>query len=333
MKKISIALILIFLVFLTGCQNKKEVNIGLLMVPNDAILAKQMGLFEEKFGEVGYSVNYYVFDSGTKANIALNADGVDFATMGNINGLASLANNSNTEMVWIHETLGAVEALAVRTSANINSVEDLSGMTIATPFSSTAHYILLNVLKNAGIEDDVTITNMTTSQIITAWEAETIDAAYTWQPSLGTLIDNGGEVLISSEDMALLGYKTANVELARKTFAEENPELVEIYIACMQEANEYFNTNRTAAINDLANALDLTFDEVELQVNGSIWISLSDMQNAEFVSEYVDTMYDQTIFMLEQDLCDRVITREEVAVFINNSYALDVSDNENTLKD
>ncbi len=328
MKKLSITIMLIFLLFLTGCQNKKEVNIGLLMVPNDAILAKQMGLFEEKFGEVGYSVNYYVFDSGTKANIALNADGVDFATMGNINGLASLANNSNTEMIWIHETLGAVEALAVRTSANINSVEDLSDMTIATPFSSTAHYILLNVLKNAGIENDVTITNMTTSQIITAWEAETIDAAYTWQPSLGTLIDNGGEVLISSEDMALLGYKTANVELARKTFAEENPELVEIYIECMQEANEYFNTDRNAAINDLAEALDLTFEEVEIQVNGSIWITLSDMQNAEFVSEYVDTMYDQTIFMLEQDLCDRVITREEVAAFINNSYALDVNENE-----
>ncbi|XFA98885.1 ABC transporter substrate-binding protein [Candidatus Izemoplasma sp. B36] len=333
MKKLSITILLILLVFLTGCQNKKEVNIGLLMVPNDAILAKQMGLFEEKFGEEGYRVNYYVFDSGTKANIALNADGVDFATMGNINGLASLANNSNTEMVWIHETLGAVEALAVRTSANINSVEDLSGMTIATPFSSTAHYILLNVLKNAGIENDVTITNMTTSQIITAWEAETLDAAYTWQPSLGTLIDNGGEVLISSEDMALLGYKTANIELARKTFAEEHPELVEIYIECMQEANEYFNTDRNAAINDLAEALDLTFEAVELQVNGSIWITLSDMQNADFVAEYVDTMYDQTIFMLEQDLCDRVITREEVAVFINNSYALDVSDNENTLKD
>lgn len=331
MKKLQIILLLMLLVLLTGCGGGQQVNIGLLMVPNDAILAKEMGLFEEKFGEAGYKVKYYTFDSGTKANVALNAEGVDFATMGNINGLASLANNSDTEMVWIHETLGAVEALAVRTSANIESIEDLVNVqdaTIATPFSSTAHYILLNVLKNAGIEDQITITNMTTSQIITAWEAGTIDAAYTWQPSLGTLIDNGGEVLISSEDMAEQGYKTANVELARKTFAEEHPELVEIYIECMAEAYEYFQTNRTDAIQKLADALDLTTADVELQVNGSIWISLEDMQDADFISEYVDTMYDQTIFMLEQDLSDRVITRAEVAIFINNSYAVGVNNEE-----
>jgi len=329
MKKLQIVLLLMLLVLLTGCSgNNNEVNIGLLMVPNDAILAKEMGLFEEKFGEVGYDVNYYIFDSGTKANIALNAEGVDFATMGNINGLASLADNSDTEMVWIHETLGAVEALVVRESENIESVEDLAGMTIATPFSSTAHYILLNVLKNAGIEGEVTITNMTTSQIITAWETEQLDAAYTWQPSLGTLLENGGEVLIDSADMAELGYKTANIELARKSFAEENPELVEIYIECMAEANEYFNNNKSEAITKLAEALGLTYEEIEIQVNGSIWITLPDMQDQDFNTEYIDTMYDQTIFMLEQDLCDRVISRAEVAAFINNSYALGVNDEE-----
>lgn len=330
MKKLQIVLMLCILAVMTACSgNDKVVNLGLLMVPNDAILAKEMGLFEEKFGEVGYTVEYNIFDSGTKANVALNAEGVDFATMGNINGLASLADNSDTEMVWIHETLGAAEALVVKSDAGINTVADLAGKTVYTPFSSTAHYILLNVLKNAGIADQVTVTNMTTSQIETGWSTGDVLAAYTWQPTLGTLISNNGEVLIDSADMAELGYKTANIELARKSFAEEHPELVEIYIECMHEAYEYMQTNRTEAISKLSTALGYSIAEIELQVNGTIWVSLEDMQNETFVSEYVDTMYDQTIFMVEQDLSDRTITREEVATFINNSYAVGVNDEEN----
>ncbi len=60
MKKILIfVLTLVVVMSLTGCdKEKKVVNLGLLMVPNDAILAKEMGLFEEKFAEAGYEVNY-----------------------------------------------------------------------------------------------------------------------------------------------------------------------------------------------------------------------------------------------------------------------------------
>lgn len=324
MRKVQVLLLLVILGLFTGCSGeKKVVNLGLLMVPNDAILAKEMGLFEEKFGEIGYDVEYFIFDSGTKANIALKAEGIDFATMGNINGLASLADNADTEMIWIHETLGSAEALVVKTSAGISTIADLAGKNVYTPFSSTSHYILLNVLKNAGIEDQVTVSNMTTSQIVTGWEAEEeVVAAYTWQPTLGDLIEDGGQVLIDSADMAELGFKTANIDLVRKSLAEEHPEIVKAYIECMHEANEYFKTNRTEAISKLATGLGITTESVELQVNGTIWISLEDMQNSSFVSEYVSTMYDQTIFMKEQDLCDRVISREEVAAFINNEYAL-----------
>jgi len=162
MKKLQIALLLMLLMIFTGCSSEgKVVNIGLLMVPNDAILAKEMGLFEDKFGDLGYSVEYYVFDSGTAANTAIRANSIDFASMGNINGLVALGSNLNAELIWIHETLGAVEALAVKTAANIETVDGLAReyrdtgekMVVATPFSSTAHYIMLNVLQEAGIEE------------------------------------------------------------------------------------------------------------------------------------------------------------------------------------
>lgn len=333
MKKIQLLVLLITLLILSGCQKEDNtITLGLLMVPNDAILAKEMGLFEEKFEAAGYEVEYYIFDSGSSANTAILAGEVEFATMGNINGLVALGQNMDAELVWIHETLGAIEGLAVRSSLNVETPEDLAGLTIATPFASTAHYVLLNVLKEAGIEDQVDLVNMTTPVIVGSWGNETIDAAYTWQPTLGLLLENGGEILIDSEDMIAKGYMTANIELARKSFADENPELVEIYIECMDEAYKYYQSNEEDAVNKLSNALDITAEEVRAQVDGSIWTSLEDMQGETFNTNYVNTMFQQTVFLEEQNLLDRTVLLSEVDAFINSSYAKDVN-NETTNKD
>ncbi len=325
MKKITLIMVIILMSFLTACgNNEMEVNLGLLRVPNDAMLAKNMGLFEEKFNELGYKVKYYYFDSGVDANKAIVSGDIDFATMGNINALIALGNHLDAELVWIHETLGDVEALVAKNSSNITTVDDLSGKTIATTFASTAHYVLLNVLQEAGI-DDAQLLNMKTSEIVAAWNRGDIDAAYTWQPSLGMLLQDGA-VLVSSADMIEKGYMTANVELARKSFAEEHPELVKAYIECMHEAYQYFEGNQVEAINKLAAELELDNAEITIEVNGSIWTSLEEMQSSIFVSQYVDTMLSQCVFLKNQTFLTRDITRSEMVAFLNNAYALEVQD-------
>lgn len=326
MKKILIVVLMLISTVLIGCNGtKKEVNLGLLRVPNDAMLAKQMGLFEEKFNALGYEVNYMYFDSGVDANKAIASGDIDFATMGNINALVALGTELDAELIWIHETLGEVEALAVKDSANIEAVEDLAGKKIATTFASTAHYILLNVLKEAGIESNVQLLDMKTSEIVAAWDRGDIDAAYTWQPSLGLLLEDG-KILVSSADMISKGYMTANVELARKSFAEEFPELVQAYVECMDEAYDYFMSDRADAINKLAIELELTVEEITLQTNGSIWTSLEEMQDDVYFNIYIDTMLSQSSFLLDQDFLTRTLTREEIDIFMNNSYALGVTD-------
>jgi len=327
MKKIFVLLLLMISITLFSCGSHQEtVNFGLLRVPNDAMLAKQMGLFEEKFNALGYKTAYYYFDSGVDANKAIASGDVDFATMGNINGLIALGSKLDAELVWIHETLGDVEALVVRDGLHVETPSDLKGMTIATTFASTSHYILLNVLKEAGIESDVQLLNMKTSEIVAAWNRGDIDAAYTWQPSLNALLDAGGKVLLSSKDMISKGYMTANIELARRSFAEENPDLVKAYIECMDEAYNYFVSDRTEAIHKLAVELDLTEEDIILQTDGSIWTSLEEMQDDDFFNGYINTMFSQSAFLLDQGFLNRSITMDEIVMFMNNSYAKELSD-------
>lgn len=93
--------------------------------------------------------------------------------MGNTNGIIALSRGLDVELIWLHEILGEIEALAVRKDSGIEKVEDLAGKSIATTFASTSHYSLLQVLNEAGIADQVQLLDMQTVDIVAAWERGT----------------------------------------------------------------------------------------------------------------------------------------------------------------
>jgi ABC-type taurine transport system substrate-binding protein len=84
-------------------------------------------------------------------------------------------------------------------------------------------------------------------------------------------------------------------------------------------------SDTTDAINKLADELGLSVEEVELQTSGSIWTSLEEMQSDLFIEGYINTMVEQTVFLQNQDFIDRSIDYDEMAAFINESYAKDVT--------
>jgi len=331
---ISILIILLGLIMLlfSGCGEgpdkalPKEVNFGILRVPNDETIAIAQDIFDKYFTSKGIKCNFIVFDSGVDANKALASGSIDFATMGNTNAIVALSRGLEVEMIWLHEVLGEIEALAVKEDTNINSVEDLEGMKIATPFASTSHYILLNVLKGAGIEDKVQLLDMQTADIVAAWEREDIHAAYTWQPSLGKLLEKGGKVLISSEDMANKGYITANVELVRKEFAQKYPELVASYIACLTEGATIYKENPQEGANIVAEELQIESDDALKQMQGSIWLSPEEQLKEAYlgteasIGKFSTIMKDTADFLAQQDFINNDLTIEDFNKFINSSY-------------
>lgn len=329
MKKVYIFLLLTILMLLTGCTDRKVVNIGILEAPNDAILAKELGLFDKKYNELGYKVKYYSFDSGVEANQAIISGGIDIATMGNINSLVAMVRNLDVEVIWIHETLGEVEGLVVQDNLDINKVEDLIGKKVATTLNSTSHYMLTKLLEYYNISNQVQILNMRTSDMFSSWTRGDIDAAYTWQPTLDALKTEDGTVLISSKEMATLlekGGLTANVALARNKFTSSNPEFAKVYIEALNEAHNYYNLNREDAIKRLANELDQSVEAIDVQVTGSKWTTLSDMNDDKFINDYIDSFLEHTKYLKKQDIINREVERTEIEKLINNSYSKEVQD-------
>lgn len=348
-KLIALLIILVLSLFsLTACNNSTEtkvnqnsdlavpaeINFGILRVPNDETLAIAENYFDKYFTDQGIKVNTTVFDSGVEANQALASGSIDFATMGNTNAITALARNLKVEMIWIHEVLGEIEALAVKNDSDINKIEDLKGKRIAVPFASTSHYILLNVLKEAGIENDVQLLDMQTAEIVAAWERGDIKAAYTWQPSLGKLLESG-HVLISSKEMAEQGYITANVEVVRQQFAQQYPDLVADYIKAMTEAGNLYRNDPEQAAEIVAAELGIEKTTALHQMEGSSWKTPQELLSADFFGSsetpgaFARIMKDTSDFLQAQDSIDNSPTQAEFNQYVNPHY-IELSLNKNS---
>ena len=303
----------------------EEIRFGILRVPNDETIAMVEGMFDEYFGEKGIESKFTVFDSGAEANQALASGSIDFATMGNVNAVTALSRDLGVELIWIHEVLGEIEALAVKNGSGINEVEDLAGKRVAVPFASTCHYVLLNLLKNAGIEDDVQLLDMQTTEIVAAWKRGDVQAAYLWQPTLGEVLETG-KVLVTSKEMAERGYLTANVEVVRKEFSEKYPELVTSFITMLSEAADIYRENPEKGADIVSQKLEITADEALKQMQGSTWHSREELLSQDFFGtsedpgNFAEVMKQTSDFLKDQDSIDVSPSQEEYNDFVNPYY-------------
>ena len=315
----------------TGCtgsngsssETKKDtVIIGTQEMPNDEGIAKALNYFET---ETHMKVELKKFDSGKDANTALAAGSIDFALVGSCSAALAISQNLGVECIWIHEVLGPTESLVARGDAGVTEVKGLKGKTVATPFTTTAHFSLLHALDMAGLKDtDVKILDMQTSEIYAAWKNKQIDAAYVWEPTLSSL--TGAKRLCTSADMAKAGYETSNVELVRTAYAKQHPDVVKEYIKAMEKAVELNKNDNSTAVSTIAKALKIDTAEAKKEMTGSTWLTAKEQLGKEYFGTssakgaFAKNLYDTASFLKNQKSIQSV---PEMSVFqkaANSAY-------------
>ncbi|AYD39550.1 aliphatic sulfonate ABC transporter substrate-binding protein [Clostridium fermenticellae] len=253
----------------TSSNLPKVVNIGTQQMPNDEKIAITKDYFEK---ELGVKVKITEFQAGDIRNALVSKD-IDFALLGSASATQGIASGIDIETIWIHEVLGDAEQLVVKKNSNINSIQDLKGKKVATPFTTTTHYSLLKALAINGMsEKDVKLLDMQMPDIYAAWQRGDIDAAYAWEPTLSNLLEDGRSI-ISSKDMASKGFATYNVEVVRREFADKYPDLVTKYVKAVNKAVNLYDENQADAIKMLSVSLKITPQEALKETKGSMWLS------------------------------------------------------------
>ncbi|CVK20518.1 aliphatic sulfonate ABC transporter substrate-binding protein [Sporomusa sphaeroides] len=317
---------------LTGCgkttkvssaQKPEAITIGFQDIPNDEIVAKVKGFYET---ELGVKVNFKKFDSGRDVNNAFASNSIDFGLLGTTPAAVGIANGLNYEVFWIHDVIGAAESLAVKNTANVNSVKDLKGKRIAVPFSSTAHYSLLNALKLEGVSlAEVKILDMQPPDILAAWQRGDIDAAYVWNPVLGKLLADG-KVITDSGKLAEKGIVTADLGIVSKSFAQKYPDLVTKYIKVQQKAYELYKNNPDDAAAALAKGLNIEKAEALKQAKELIWLSAQEEISDKYFGSsakkgnLANVLKATADFLVEQKAIEKAPAQDVFEKAINPKY-------------
>ncbi|ESR24880.1 ABC transporter substrate-binding protein [Lutibaculum baratangense] len=313
-----------------SAQDKPEkITIGYLNLVNAQLVTKNLGLVAEEIPDV--EIEYIKVGGGGDMLRAIAAGQVDFGGLGNPPTAIGLTRGLPIKGILVLNMLGYVEAMAVRTSAGIESLADLKGKRVAAPFGSTTHYLLLKALAEEGIDPaTMEILDLPPSDIAVAWVRGDIDAAWFWEPNLNKAVQNGGEIMVHSGEMAERGYPTWDIGVVMEEFAETYPDLVTSFIKAECAGIDFWLENPEKTAEIIAEELSLSVEDATRMMNGTEMVPCDEQLTAEYlgspgeIGEFADTLVSTAEFLVEQDRLPKLLTREEFAAKIDPSYVAGV---------
>ncbi|MFT5047575.1 MAG: taurine transport system substrate-binding protein [Porticoccaceae bacterium] len=325
--KLSIIAAAVFAVSSATVQATPEkVTVGYLNLVNAQLVTKSLGLMAKHMPEVEEIVYIKVGGGGDMLR-AIAADQIDFGGLGNPPATIGVVRGLPIQGTMVLNMLDFVEAMVVRTDANIKSFKDLAGKTIAAPFGSTTHYLLLQALTDEGIDPgDMKILDLRPSDIAVAWARGDIDAAWYWEPNLDKAVMDGGNIFMTSGIMEKRGYPTWDVGVVMNRFAEAYPDYVEKFVAAECEGIDYWISNpaETAAI--IAKELELTLEDATRMMKGTEMIPCEKQLTDKYIGTsakrggFADTLEATAAFLVSQDRLPEAPARSIFETFLHPEY-------------
>ena len=185
----------------------------------------------------GYKINWRMFSGGGDVIRAMASGDVQMGETGSSPLTAAASQGQDIKLFWISADIGNAEALIARNGSGVNSLQDLKGKRVATPFVSTAHYQLMVGMKLDGVDTRaVNVMNMRPPEIAAAWERGDIDAAFIWDPVLSK-IKGSGKVLATSGSIGKKGFPTFEGIVVNAKWATENEAFMVAFVKALNRAN------------------------------------------------------------------------------------------------
>ena len=187
------------------------------------------------------------------------------------------------KVAFVLDVAGDNEALVVRNGSGINTIAELKGKRIGTPFASTAHYSLLAALAQNGLSaTDVQLVDLQPQAILAAWDRGDIDAAYTWLPTLDDLRKTGKD-LITSRQLAKDGKPTLDLSAVSDDFAKAHPDVVNTWRQQEARALTTIKDDPDAAAKAIAAEIGLPPEVVAGQLKQGVYLTPQEVGSPEWL--------------------------------------------------
>nr|WP_144923688.1 aliphatic sulfonate ABC transporter substrate-binding protein [Paenibacillus bovis] len=248
MKKqlLSILGLVVILFFLSACGadgDNKEIKIGyqkqaiMLTLKNSEELQKELK-------DLGYTITWSEFSTGSSIIEALNSGSIDFANAGDMPSLFALAKGSDFQFIASEASAPESEGILVGKDSGINSLADLKGKKVAYNNASIAQYLLVKALATVDLTlEDITPVILTPPDASIAFEKGEVDAWVVWDPYMTVAESNGHKILQTGAGIVPL----RSFYLSSEKMVTEHPELVEVIVKYLGETGREIDEDPTDA--------------------------------------------------------------------------------------
>lgn len=258
-----------------------------LNVPS--ILDKENGIYKDAFAKIGYDFDYSKLDSGADQTAALASGDIQLLNgVGGSSVLLAAANGMDIVILSMYST--APKAFAMYSKdENINTPEDLRGLTVAGPKGTNLHELLVAYLATANMTiDDVNFVSMDIPSSVAALEGGSIDVALVGGAASYNAQQAGKHLVCDGEGLIAATICTATT----RDFAEANPEIIKTFLDTQNEIVDYMNDNYDTSIETTARVLDLDEEAVaSMYEMYDFSTSLTD-EDAELLSKTENFLFD-----------------------------------------
>ena len=308
-----------------GGDRPDKITIGYLNLVNAQLVTKHLGLIAKEMP--GVDIKYVKIGGGGDMLRAIAGNDVDFGGLGNPPAAIGVTRGLPIKGIMVINMLDTVEAMVVRSSANIKSLRDLKGKTVAAPFGSTTHYLLLQALGDDGVDPaSMKILDLAPSDIAAAWLRGDLDAAWFWEPNLDKAVKNDGHIFITSGIMEKRGYPTWDIGVVMNAFAAKYPDYVEKFVKAECDGIDFWlkNPDKTAEI--IAEELTLPLADATRMMNGTAMVPCDRQLTAQYLGtssakgQFVDTLVATADFLVRQDRLPKLLPRANFDAFVTPSY-------------
>ena len=251
-----------------------KINVGYLAEfagASAVAIAKEKGYFEEE----NLDVELFEFFNGHAAIISMVSGELDFAYIGHA------AHNliiDGKAQILIPNAISKGETIMTTKWANINSIEELKGRTVATHFGTSGEAMLYIALTNANLSSkDINLINANITNLANLLINKKVDAISTWEPytsEIFTAIPNDYKILTNNDIILTSSF------ISTSNYIQRHPETVEKFTRAILKAMDYRKDNLYETVALVSKLTDNDIESVKAEIDSAIWLTSSNLKEA-----------------------------------------------------
>ena len=253
-------------------------------------VAEEKGFYEEEGGTIEESF----FQVSSDVNTALLSDKLDVAWTG-VPDMVVMANNDpSLRLIAVSDYSDGADGILAK---DVTKPEDLLGKTIAWEELPLQALLLEAYLKGTDITfDELDLQVMPAAEAATAFAANRVDVAITFEPWLSTAVEEeDGDIVFTSVDTNLI----AGGLVGKAVVAEERREDLAAYFRALEKGFQFYEDSPEEALEIVAAKLELSAEELPPIMEKVRLFKPSEHQSVVFNAEDALNIMDSINFAAE----------------------------------